>query len=111
MAETTPYSAPTFQEPRTGDLSQHLIALSPTQHGRRECDKNRSRGGPFGSRGQPRSHVTEHNCALFNITPAPIWKEDWTEVERFCDDMRATGVTDLRHERNTDSALLRKVIS
>jgi signal transduction histidine kinase len=60
---------------------------------------------------ESKASFTEHNCALFNITPAPIWKEDWTEVKRFCDEMRAAEITDLRRVLESDLDLLRKVIS
>ncbi len=48
---------------------------------------------------------------LFDIAPAPIWLEDWSQVEAFCDEMRAAGVTDLRQQLESDEILLRSVVS
>ena len=52
-----------------------------------------------------------HERALREIVPAPIWIEDWTEVERFCDNLRAAGITDIKTQLGSDEALLRSIIS
>lgn len=41
--------------------------------------------------------------------PAPIWIEDWSEIERLCEEQRAAGTTDLRTLLETDEDLLRAV--
>jgi signal transduction histidine kinase len=46
-----------------------------------------------------------------DIAPAPIWLEDWSEVEAFCLDMKAKGVTDLRAALEADTEMLRSVVS
>jgi len=49
--------------------------------------------------------------ALLEIIPAPIWLEDWSKVENFCQQQRNAGVTDLRSLLVEDETLLRNVIS
>jgi signal transduction histidine kinase len=48
---------------------------------------------------------------LFSVAPSPIWLEDWTAVEKFCEEMRAAGVTDLDGYLAASDGLLRKVAS
>ena len=49
--------------------------------------------------------------ALLEIIPAPIWLEDWSRVEQFCEQQRSSGVVDLRPLLVDDESLLRDVIS
>jgi hypothetical protein len=55
--------------------------------------------------------LSRQDRILFDIAPAPIWLEDWSQVEAFCDKIRATGVTDLRQQLESDEILLRSVVS
>lgn len=55
--------------------------------------------------------LSRQDRILFDIAPAPIWLEDWTEVQAFCDAMRMSGITDLRHQLESDEVLLRSVVS
>jgi signal transduction histidine kinase len=48
---------------------------------------------------------------LFEIAPAPIWLEDWSAVERFCDQQRSAGITDMRALLKQDEDLLRSTVS
>ncbi len=49
--------------------------------------------------------------ALIDLVPAPIWIEDWTEIESYCARQKALGVTDLRSILEGDEASLRDVVS
>jgi signal transduction histidine kinase len=57
------------------------------------------------------AQISADDRVLFEIAPAPIWLEDWSAVERFCDQQRAAGVTDLRSLLQTDEGLLRSTVS
>lgn len=48
---------------------------------------------------------------MFEIAPAPIWLEDWSAVQDFCQNQRAAGTTDLRRALEADEELLRSVVS
>ena len=55
--------------------------------------------------------LSRQDRILFDIAPAPIWLEDWSQVAAFCDEIRATGVADLRQQLESDEILLRNVVS
>ncbi|MDJ0662956.1 MAG: GAF domain-containing protein [Acidimicrobiia bacterium] len=55
--------------------------------------------------------IATSSRALLEVIPAPIWLEDWSEVEVFCAEQRAAGCTDLRKLLEEDEELLRDVIS
>ncbi|MCP3997519.1 MAG: GAF domain-containing protein [bacterium] len=57
------------------------------------------------------SRLSASSRALLDMIPAPIWLEDWSEVEKFCDEQRDAGVADLRSVLEADEALLRDVVS
>jgi hypothetical protein len=48
---------------------------------------------------------------LFEIAPTPIWLEDWSAVERFCDEQKRAGTTNVRPLLEADDALLRSALS
>ncbi len=48
---------------------------------------------------------------LFENAPTPIWLEDWTGVEAFCEAKRAEGVEDIAALLHQDGDLLRSVAS
>jgi len=58
-----------------------------------------------------RNRQMQHECALFRVMPAPAWIEDWTAVERFCDEQRAAGVEDVVGLLENDLDAVRGLVS
>lgn len=54
---------------------------------------------------------TGEDRVLFEIAPAPIWLEDWSAVADWCNQQRASGVTDIRPCLEADEDLLRSTVS
>lgn len=57
------------------------------------------------------SRLSASSRALLEMIPAPIWLEDWSEVEAFCELQRDAGVTDLRALLEANEPLLRDLVS